>query len=429
MDHSRITRESDFYHKLKWLMLSRVIFALIMLTTSLIIQPTESKPLDKPFVVLYILSLSIFVVSLIYTAIFRYIKKGILFAYFQVIIDTIFVSFIIIITGITSNIFSFIYLVVIIYSSILLFRRGSFIVASICSIQYGVIADLEFYGFLNPFFLDHVYLTTPKDWHHVLYRIIFMMFACFAVAFLSSLLSERTRATETELLAMENHVRRVDKLASLGEMAAGLAHEIKNPLASLCGSIQLLQQDIDCGTANDRLMLIILRESERLNTLVSEFLLFAKPPRDNIEIIQLDKDLAEIVTLFKNESGCRDRIEITTELVTGFKVAMDPVRLRQILWNLLLNAADAIEKKGHINIKMYPLKRYHVCITITDDGCGMSHKIEKKIFDPFFTTKASGSGLGLSIVHSILQSYNGWLGVYSQPGKGTTFTLNLKRMV
>ncbi len=301
--------------------------------------------------------------------------------------------------------------------------------AAICSIQYGVIADLEFYGFLNPFFLDHVYLSTPQDWHHILYRIIFTMLACFAVAFLSSLLSERTRATETELLAMEDHVRRVDKLASLGEMAAGLAHEIKNPLASLCGSIQLLQQDTDCGTVNDRLMQIILRESERLNALVSEFLLFAKPPRDNIDIIQLDKELDEIVTLFKNDCGCRDRINITTELVADFKVAMDPVRLRQVLWNLLLNAADAIEKQGHINIKMYPLKRRHVCITITDDGCGMSHKTVKKIFDPFFTTKASGTGLGLSIVHSILQSYNGWLGVYSQPDKGTTFTLNLKRLI
>jgi len=429
MDHSRITRESDFYHKLKRLMLSRVIFALIMLTTSLIIQPTENKQLARPFVVLYVLSISIFIVSLIYTAIFRYIKKGILFAYLQVIIDTFFVSFIIIITGIASNIFSFLYLVVIIYSSILLFRRGSFIVAAICSIQYGVIADLEYYGFLKPFFLDHLYLSTPQDWHHVLYRIIFTMLACFAVAFLSSLLSERTRATETELLAMENHVKRVDKMASLGEMAAGLAHEIKNPLASLSGSIQLFQQDTDCDASSGRLMQIILRESERLNTLVSEFLLFAKPPRDNIEIIHLDKDLAEIVTLFKNDGSCRDRIDITTELITGFTVAMDPVQLRQILWNLLLNAADAIGKKGHINIKMYPLKRRHVCITITDDGCGMSHKTEKKIFDPFFTTKASGTGLGLSIVHSILQSYNGWLGVYSQPGKGTTFTLNLRRMV
>jgi len=410
-------------------MLSRVVFALIMLTTSLIIQPTENTPLSKPFIVLYTLSLSIFVVSLIYTAIFRHIKKGILFAYLQVIIDTFFVSFIIIITGIASNIFSFLYPVVIIYSSILLFRRGSFIVAAICSIQYGIIADLEFYGLLNSFFLDHVYLSTPPDWQHVLYRIIITMLACFAVAFLSSLLSERTRATETELLAMENHVRRVDKLASLGEMAAGLAHEVKNPLASLSGSIQLLQQNTVGDTANDRLMQIILRESERLNTLVSEFLLFAKPPQDNIEIIQLDLELAEITTLFKNDSEFSDRIEITTELVAGFKVAMDPGQLHQVVWNLLLNAADAIEGQGSIRIRMYPLKRRHVCITITDDGCGMSHKTVKKIFDPFFTTKASGTGLGLSIVHSILQSYNGWLGVYSQPDKGTTFTLNLKRLV
>lgn len=368
------------------------------------------------------------VVSLVYAIVFRYVKKGILFAYVQVIVDTFFVSFIIIITGIASNVFSFLYLVIIIYSSILLFRRGSFIVASICSIQYGVIADLEYYGFLSPFFLDHIYLSTPQGWHQVLYRIIITMLACFAVAFLSSMLSERTRATEIELLAMENHLKRVDKLASLGKMAAGMAHEVKNPLASLTGSIQLLRQNIDCDAATDRLMKIILRESERLNTLVSEFLLFAKPPQNDIQIIQLDQHLAEIITLFKNDQDYRGRIHISTELAQGYKIAMDPSQLRQIVWNLLLNAADAIEERGTINVKMHPLRKRHVCVTIADDGCGMSNETIKKIFDPFFTTKAAGTGLGLSIVHSILQSYDGWMGVYSQLGEGTTFTLNLKRI-
>jgi len=104
------------------------------------------------------------------------------------------------------------------------------------------------------------------------------------------------------------------------------------------------------------------------------------------------------------------------------------VHLRQVLWNLLLNAAEAIEGEGLIEIKTYPLKHNYVGVDITDNGCGMSRDVVKSIFDPFFTTKSDGTGLGLSIVHSILESYNFWLDVESKMGKGTTFTLKLKRI-
>ena len=119
------------------------------------------------------------------------------------------------------------------------------------------------------------------------------MIACFAVAFLSTLLSEQTRKTKKELQTMEHHVKRVEKMALIGEMAAGLAHEIKNPLASLTGSIQLLKEDMRYDPDHDRLMQIILREADRLSSLASNFLFYARPPAGKVESIELGEVLLE----------------------------------------------------------------------------------------------------------------------------------------
>ncbi|MDH3344909.1 MAG: ATP-binding protein, partial [Desulfobacteraceae bacterium] len=109
-------------------------------------------------------------------------------------------------------------------------------------------------------------------------------------------------------------------------------------------------------------------------------------------------------------------------------VEMDPVHLRQVMWNLLLNAAEAIEGEGLIKVKTYPQKLNYACVEVSDNGIGMTKKQIQSIFDPFFTTKPNGTGLGLSIVHSILESYNTWLDVVSKVGEGTKFTWKLNRI-
>ena len=254
------------------------------------------------------------------------------------------------------------------------------------------------------------------------------MAACFSVAFLSSLLSEQEKKTRKELLIMEDHVKRVEKMAAIGEMGAGLAHEIKNPLASLTGSIQLLKEDIPYNPDYDKLMQIILREADRLSSLVSNFLLFAKPPVGKVEAIELSKALKETIDFFENGQTFPGRITITKEFASAIWVEIDPVHLHQVLWNLLLNAVEAINDKGHIHMKMFPLRKKHVVIKISDDGCGMSNETIKTIFNPFFTTKPNGTGLGLSIVHRILESYDSRLVVESKIDIGTIFTIKLHRI-
>jgi two-component system sensor histidine kinase HydH len=211
-------------------------------------------------------------------------------------------------------------------------------------------------------------------------------------------------------------------------MGAGLAHEIKNPLASLTGSIQLLREELNYDYDHDRLMKIVLREADRLSSLVNNFLLFAKPPAGKIESIQLDRALTETVELFEKDHTCLDRITIKKDISPDIWIEMDAQHLRQVLWNLLLNAAEAIDEQGSIDIKLYLLKGEIACIEITDDGCGMSNETLDSIFDPFFTTKKSGTGLGLSIVHGILDSYGSRLEVKSRLDTGTTFTMRLRRL-
>ena len=426
---SSIKPENDLYHKLQWLMFFRVIFTSLLLGSTIIFQLGENpSPLASPLLVLYGLIAGVFLLSFIYALILQQIKRELLFAYIQIGIDTFVVTLIIFVTGSFSSIFSFLYLVVIIYSSMLLFRRGSMIVASLCSIQYGIMIDLEYYGILKPFVMEESAAAADHVWGYVIYKILITIVACFAVAFLSGFLSEQVRKTRRELSTMEGRVKRVEKMAYMGEMAAGMAHEIKNPLASLAGSIQIIKKEIQLDPELDKLMQIVLRETDRLSSLANNFLFFAKPPIGKIEKIKLDKTLIDTIKLFEKDQTCRGRIKIKNNLDPNIWIEMDPVHLRQVLWNLLLNAAEAIEGEGLIEIKTYSLKHHYVGVDIADNGCGMSRDVVKSIFDPFFTTKSDGTGLGLSIVHSILESYNFWLDVESKMGKGATFALKLKRI-
>lgn len=421
--------ESDLIHKLKWLMFFRVLFTTLLLGSTIILQLGQSSSyLETNLVVLYGLIAGIYVLSGFYFSVIGAVeqhRRQQLFAYSQISIDTVIVTLIIYVTGSYSSIFSFLYLVVIIYSSILIFRPGAMAIAALCSIQYGVMIDLEYYRFLMPIFTEDSLASYSYPWSQVLYKILIVMAACFAVAFLSSLLSEQERQTKRKLLAMEDRVKRAEKMAAMGEMAAGLAHEIKNPLASLSGSIQLLKEDIRYDPGNAGLMQIILRETERLSDLVNNFLLFARPSAGKSEMVRLDRALDEIVSLFEKNHACRPRITINKSLQPDLWIEMDPAHLRQIMWNLLMNAAEAIEGVGRIDISAYSDRGRRTCIDIADNGSGMTRELMQTIFDPFFTTKSKGTGLGLSIVHSILESYDGQLDVESAVGEGTTFVLSL----
>ncbi len=413
--------------KIKWVILIRLIFTTLLLSTTISLQLCyDSSPFARDLLVLYGIIGIIFFLSLCYLLVLPHTNKVNLFINIQVIIDTFIVTAIVFATGGFSSIFSFCYLVVIIYSSLVLLKHRSILVAAFCSIQYGIIIILEYHDIIQPFFIGSERIVFHLDFEHVLYNLLVTMGACFAVAFLCNLLSRQAHESRKKLAIMEEHVKRVDKLALLGSMGAGLAHELKNPLASLIGSIQLLKEDLHYDPGYDKLLQIILREANKLNILANNFLLFAKPPAGKLVNVQLDKELVEIIELFKKGSPYANKISITYKSLPDIWLKIDPEHLRQIFWNLILNAAQSIDGAGFINIDIELLQNEYADIRISDSGCGMSEDTVKSIFNPFFTTKTQGTGLGLSIVHNILEMYGSKITVDSKKGQGTTFTLRFK---
>lgn len=422
----QLFHEKNYLKRLKGLMYFRVLFAFMMgLSAAGYYFGGGSSQLIKPLLLLLWLSAALIILSAVYFIVYRLIGGRSFFAYTQFFIDTIIITLIILITGGLSSIFTILYLVVIMCASMILYRKGSTLIATLCTVQFILVAASEYYGILSPVGMEGGYIG--NGWQ-ILYKVPATVIACYAVAFLGGILAEQEKNARKELKAMEDHLKRVKKTAAAGEMAAGLAHEIKNPLASLTGSIQLLREDENCDPDNDKLMQIILREADRLNTLVTDFLFFAKPQIGKSQIFKLDSALMETVVFFEKDTSCRGRIFLEKKFIPDIWIEMDQGHLRQIMWNLLKNASEAISGNGTISIEIDTIKDTHAIVTIRDNGCGIPEENTTLIFNPFFTTRSEGTGLGLSIVQRILAGYDARLDVDSQVDTGTTFTLRLKRV-
>ncbi len=422
--------QSDLYRKIKWLIFFRALFASVLLGSSMLAAYHEGiSVLSTPLVYLNIIAIAILLVSGCYALFLPRVKKLLLFGYIQLNIDSVTVSGIILLTGGFSSVFAFLYLLVIIYAGMVTSRRGGMITAIICVIQYGILVDLEYYGIIHPFGFEPLYMLSTYSWEYVIYKMLITMAACFAVAFLSGYLAEQEKQAKLDLWAAEEQIRRVEKLAAIGEMASGLAHEIKNPLAAVSGSIQVLKEELPYEPYRDKFMGIMIRETERISALINDFLLFAKPGIGRAKALDVGEAADEIVTYFESDLRHRHRkIVINRQVARGIYIHADPEHIRQVLWNLLLNADEAIDGQGSIHVDVGQIDRKNIGITITDSGCGMTAETMQSIFDPFFTQKTKGTGLGLSIVQRIVTACNGIIDVSSTPGKGTSFILKFPQV-
>lgn len=227
----------------------------------------------------------------------------------------------------------------------------------------------------------------------------------------------------TDIRALEQKVQLQDKLATVGQLAAGIAHEIRNPLASLSGSIQLMKSEMKTGEATDRLMTIILRETDRLDQLLQNFLNYAKPSSLYLEKVKLLDICNEVIELLQNAPEFQDgKLNIQVKVDRNLEAECDPKQLKQILWNLLKNAAQAITGSGHIRVKAEEIQgeaNGAILFSVEDSGSGIPKSVLNRVFDPFYTTKASGTGLGLALVYQMVKTHGGRIGVESEEGKGT----------
>jgi len=526
-------------------MVSRVILLTFLLGTLLFFQ-YGYRIYSFPTVHLGYILLSIYALTCIYWYLLKKSRNLSFLAYLQVSGDILLITLLVYITGGIDSGFSLLYHLTIISASIILYRRGGYLSASLSSILYGCLLDMQYYDALG-------LVRSPNfTAMQVLYQVFINILSFYTVAFLSGYLSDRLRKTSQELRAksmdyedlrtmqdhilksvrsgilttdlegqmtscnpaaesitgfsymelksiwhdifgdsikglfghtddlkerpyrfdgrivkkngdmailgisasllrddkndirgiilvfqditklveMEEKIRRQEQLAMVGSLAAGIAHEIRNPLASLSGSIQVLQGELHLEGDDKHLMDIVVRETDRLNTIITEFLDYARPQTIQAERIIVSSILDETILLLKNSRDFREGITIRVDADPHVAIRGDAQRMRQVFWNLLINSCQAIPDRGEITVSTLPLSygggdAAWCEIIIQDTGCGISPEYLDKIFDPFFTTKTSGTGLGLAIVNRIIEDHGGVIDVESGTGRGTKFRIRL----
>ena len=539
-------------------MFLRVLFVSFLLGVSIFIQVKETQTYFAYIrTAHFILLATIYFLTFIYVIILRYAKNLLWFAYVQLIIDTLFVTALIYTTGGIESIFSFLYILTIINGSIMLYRRGGMLIASCCSILYGLLLDLHYYNIIEPLGIRAV-STTQYENVHLFYLIFVNIAGFYLVAYLSSYLSEQTRksrvelkekqididkleilnksiiesitsglialdgqnriiflnpaaeeifginaasvsghrvdhafpflrdylteerslSTEriektppfldipylkpngdrmhlrlsisplkmpvgnrkgsilifqdvTEIKRIEEEMKKVEGLAIIGELAAGVAHEIRNPMASISGSIQMLAEGLKKENVNRQLMDIVSREINRLNNLVNDFLLFARPKKANLQKFDLNQLILESLELFKNSQHWTNKTRLVTDFRHDIKLESDPEQVKQVLWNLFLNAREAMPDGGSLYVTT-DLSSDVACkdnkmikIVVRDTGGGFDDRALSQLFIPFFTTKEGGSGLGLATVKRIVEGLQGKVSGNNDPEGGANITILL----
>ncbi|HUF22981.1 MAG TPA: ATP-binding protein [Vicinamibacterales bacterium] len=229
----------------------------------------------------------------------------------------------------------------------------------------------------------------------------------------------------TEQRRRDRDARIQQRLAAVGEMAAGIAHEIRNPLASMSGSIQVLRQDLPLNAEQEQLMDIVLRESERLNETIKSFLAYTRPQRATLQKLDLRQALHDTAALLRNSAELKDAHRVAVDVPSEpVMLEADEAQVKQIVWNLATNGLRAMPEGGRLRLAASS-NGHGAVIAVQDEGVGIPREELDGIFQPFRGAFFKGSGLGLSIVHRIVSDYGGEIQVTSERGQGTTVTVQL----
>ncbi len=554
--------------RLMAMMVLRVVLALTFLFITTWLQIKENSLARPAYYPIYAIIVIISLLTILYAKAINWTNNLRVFTYVQVVADIALVTAIVYVTGGIGSYLTILYFLSVMGSSLLLNRTGGLAAASIASVSYGVLVDMDFYGML-PVKYKVFWIPVTFEWQDVVTTASTNILAFFIVGYLTGYLAEKTarvekelhekgidleklerlsrhifehitsgimtldgrmcvtsfnRAAEaitgyslrdvyyksvsdifpgliaggsgsiepdtrfermftrrdgsevvigftvskgyggyadesvaarvmaslrqgetpvadseaaiivifqdlTKLKHMEDQLRRADRLNALGELSVGIAHEVRNPLASISGSIQVLKGDLKLQGEDLRLMDIILRETERLNMLITDFLVFARPAQEKRERVNLSELINETVKILRNSPEV-DGIVIRSGVDRGIFVEGDARQIGQIFWNLLLNSVHAVGPKGRITVSSSirggaASGDSFAEIRVEDTGCGIKPENIERIFDPFFSTKDSGTGLGLAIAHRVAHSHGGDIEVKSTVGSGTVFTVVL----
>ena len=229
----------------------------------------------------------------------------------------------------------------------------------------------------------------------------------------------------TDITRLEEEVRLKERMAAVGRMAAGIAHEIRNPLTAMQASVEILRSRANLPVKDERLLDILMRESDRLNQFIEDFLNYARPRKYQKQLLDLVPVLKDSVTLLRNSPGILDTHSIQLEIESqSIQILGSADQLNQVFWNLAQNAIRAMPNGGELKIRLREMDGSAAQIVFQDSGIGMSQEEQAQLFQPFHSGFAGGLGLGLSIIFQIMEDHQGKISFESQKGRGTRVLLN-----
>ncbi|MEZ4703931.1 MAG: ATP-binding protein [Bdellovibrionota bacterium] len=428
--------ESKYQEKLKVLLFSRVCIALSLLAATMFFQPGADNPSSKLHQAFVLVTLCHVFVSIVLLALYYFsnIYYFYRFGFLQLVWDILFHTVIIYLTGGVDSQFKFLYWLTIIHASILFLKPGAIYVAAISALLYGILANLAFFNSIPDLLEDLKSISNNWPEQKVTISIIVNAGACFLIAYLSAFVSGRMYQVErlleeknTEVKNLETLMERSKHLAAIGEMAARIAHEIRNPLTSLSASIDLLNEKSNMEHAEAKLFAIIKKETRRLNQLLTDFLSFSRPSESQKQMICLSQVLVESISNF--QAGYPHvTIDCKMTLENEMEIYIDPKQINQVLINGLKNASEAMDLKGNIVVHLKEYDSVYYRIVIEDFGPGMDAGMKDKVFEPFHTSKIKGTGLGLSIVKGIVSSHRGRVSLRDKENqKGCELVIDLPK--
>jgi two-component system sensor histidine kinase HydH len=371
-----------------------------------------------------------FALGAVYGAALRAGRRLQVLAWVQIVLDQLTWSAIVYVTGGPSSGATSFYALTCLVGAILVGVRGALLAAALGTGIYTLLCTAFHFGWVSPP-PDQAAASYAAETPQLVFPVLLNALGVTIVALLAGYLAERLRLTGGALQAATRRAHEAERLAVLGRIAAGLAHEIRNPLGSITGSIEMLQESSSLSAEDRRLCDIVKREARRLNDLVGDMVDLSKPRPPAVQATDVAGLAREVVELSANAARGSD-VRVVYDGPSGeVRARCDGAQIRQVVWNLVRNAIQATSAGSQVTVRLEAGPR-EVLLAVDDQGHGIPEDEEERIFEDYFTTRTHGAGIGLAVVRRIVDDHAGMgatLVVRRAVGGGASFQLRLSRDV
>jgi signal transduction histidine kinase len=401
--------------------LYRMVVLTSLLVSAFIIQLSSSDA--QPNLPFYYLIFGAYGFSAFFFGLYAWGRGLVAQAYVQVVFDLLLITAFVYISGGIASSMYFLYLFPIIAAGLVVSGRAGFLAASLSAILFGLLVDGVYFGFIPAFRPEQAVKASLGS---LLATIFIAWGVFFVIAGLMSKLAGSLRKTREALRVAEKELLVRERLSEAGRVSASLAHEIRNPLAAISGSVQVLKRELALSAEQEDLMGIVIRESERVSHSLEQFLDFALPSKHVFSVISLTDILDETLKIIQGGGELNSTVEVTGNFRTsGLHYYGNAGQFKQVFWNLIKNAIKAMPEGGRLRLDFLGPQRKEIRLVVADSGKGMTEEDKEHLFEPFYSGFENGRGLGMSIVRKIVDDYDGRIDVRSELNEGTEVLITL----